>query len=125
MFTKTAAFVAIAFAGTLAAGTAVAADDHKVTVALHVNTDGVDLARPEGARSFYARLRQASYVVCTRGTRVDLVPVDNERRCIEKALGQSIRSAKQPLLTQVYLEDHTLQQAAAYGIELPVQVAAK
>jgi len=30
-----------------------------------------------------------------------------------------------PLLTQVYLETHTLRQAAAYGIEAPAQLAAK
>jgi hypothetical protein len=30
-----------------------------------------------------------------------------------------------PLLTQVYLETHTLRQAAAHGIDVPAQVAAK
>jgi hypothetical protein len=29
------------------------------------------------------------------------------------------------LLTQVYLETHTLREAAAHGIDVPVQVAAK
>jgi hypothetical protein len=63
--------------------------------------------------------------VCTHGNRVDLVPADNEKRCYEKALGDALRAAKMPLLTQIYLETHTLQDAAARGIEVPAQVASK
>jgi UrcA family protein len=123
MSTKTAVFVAVALAAGLG-GAAVAADK-KVTVALHVRTEGLDLRQPEGAKAFYGRLREAAYVVCTRGTRVDLAPVDNEQRCYEQALGKAIQAARQPLLTQLYLADHTLQQAAAFGIQPPVEVAAK
>jgi len=35
------------------------------------------------------------------------------------ALGEAIRSANLPLLTQAYLETHTFRQAAAYGIQVP------
>ena len=42
-----------------------------------------------------------------------------------QGLGDAIRSANLPLLTQVYLGTHTLRQAAAYGIEAPAQLAAK
>jgi len=55
---------------------------------------------------------------------VDLLPVDNPKLCYEKALGDAIRSAGSPLLTQIYLTTHTLQEAAARGIKGPSEVAA-
>ena len=36
-----------------------------------------------------------------------------------------MRSANVPVLTQVYLETHTLQQAAIHNIDIPALVAAK
>ena len=57
--------------------------------------------------------------------RVDLKPVTDRKRCYEKALGSAVRSANSPLLTQVYLQTHTPQEATALGIDVPVQVAAK
>jgi hypothetical protein len=57
--------------------------------------------------------------------RVDLKPVANEDACYEKALANAIRSVHSPLLTQVYLETHTLRQAAASGIGSLVRIAAK
>jgi UrcA family protein len=124
MFMKTAALAAIAVAATFA-GAAVLAKDHTVTVAVHVSTKGLDLRQPADAKTFYARLQQAAYVVCTHGNRVDLAPADDEKRCYERALGDSIRVARQPLLTQLYLQTHTLQEAAARGIEFEPEVAAR
>jgi UrcA family protein len=103
----------------------VAAKDHEVTVAVHVSTQGLDLSQPAGALKFYTRLQDAARVVCTHGNRVDLAPSPDPESCYEKALGDSIRSANVPLLTQVYLETHTLRQAAARGIDVPAQMAAK
>jgi hypothetical protein len=57
--------------------------------------------------------------------RVDLVPFRDPQGCYEKALGNAVRAANLKLLTQVYLATHTLQEAAARGIDVPVQVAAK
>ena len=103
----------------------VAAKDHEVTVAIQVSTRGLDLSQPAGARELYSRLRHAAKIVCTHGNRVDLEPVEDPVGCYEKALGNAIWSAKLPLLTQVYLETHTSRQAAAYGIDVPAQLAAK
>jgi UrcA family protein len=103
----------------------VAAKDQEFTVAHRVSTQGLDLSQPVGAHELYSRLKHAARVVCTHGMRVDLKPVTDENACYEKALGDAIRSVNLPLLTQVYLATHTLQQAAALGIEVPVQVAAK
>jgi uncharacterized protein (UPF0276 family) len=64
-------------------------------------------------------------VVCTHGSRVDLVPTPNPEACYAKALAAAIRSAKSSLLTQIYLETHSLQEAAARGIDVPAQMAAK
>jgi len=103
----------------------VAAKDQEFTVAYRVSTQGLDLSQSAGAHEFYSRLKHAAQVVCTHGMRVDLKPVTNENACYEKALGDAIRSVNLPLLTHVYLATHTLQQAAARGIEVPVQIAAK
>jgi UrcA family protein len=108
---------------TLFAGNATAAKDHNVTVAIHVSTEGLDLSQPADARTFYTRLENAAWVACTRGNRVNLVPVDDVKGCYEKALGGAIRSAKAPTLTQIYLATHTLQEAAARGIDVPAQIA--
>ena len=115
---------ALALAGALFAGN-VAAQGHDVTVAIHVSAQGLDLHHPAGVQKFYARLQHAADVACTHGNRVDLKPSSDPVGCYEKALGEAIRSASLPLLTQVYLETHTLRQAAGYGIEVPVPVAAK
>ena len=109
---------------TLFAGN-VAAKDHYVTVAIHVSTRGLDLTQPAGARTFYMRLQNAALVACTRGDRVALAPVEDLQGCIEQALGGAIRSAQTPTLTRIYLETHTLQAAAAHGIDVAAQVAAK
>src|SRR3977135_646791 len=130
MYTKTAVlrarFVlgAAAGAGTLSAGNA-AASDHGVTIAIHVSTQGLDLSQPAGAQEFYRRLRHAARVACTHGNRGDLAPAPDPAGCYEKALGDAIRSANVPLLTQVYLVTHTLGEAAARGIEVPAQMARK
>ena len=114
-----------AVAGTLLAITPAVAENHNVTVALHVSTKGLDLSQPADARTFYTRLENAAWVACTRGNRVDLLPVDDLKACYDSALGGAIRSAKAPTLIQIYLETHTLQQAAAQGIEVPAQLAAR
>jgi UrcA family protein len=124
MSIKTTVLASAAVACALLTSAAVA-KDYKVKVAIHVSTQGLDLTQPADAQTFYTRLEHAAYVVCTHGNRVDLVPADDEKRCYEKALGEAIRAAKMPLLTQIYLETHTLQDAAARGIEVPAQVASK
>jgi UrcA family protein len=107
------------FAGNVWAG------DHEVTVAIHVSTQGLDLSQPDGAQQLYMRLKQAARVACTHGNRVDLDPDPLPEICYEKALGDAIRSVNVPLLTQVYLATHTLREAAARGIDVPAQIAAK
>jgi UrcA family protein len=110
---------------TLFAGN-VAAKDKIVTVSVQVNRQGLDLSQPADAQTFYTRLQNAAWLVCTHGTRVvDLLPVDPLKSCYEKALGGAIRSAKAPTLTLIYLATHTLQEAAAHGIEVPAQLVAK
>jgi UrcA family protein len=115
-----AAAVACAFwASTAVAG------DHNVTVAIRVSAKGLDLSRSADAQTLYTRIENAAWVACTRGDRVDLVPVDNTSGCYQRALGGAIRSANSPLLTQIYLVSHTLREAAALGIEVPAELAAK
>ena len=113
---------AAAVACTLFAGN-VTAKDRTITVAIHVSTQGLDLRQPAGARQFYTRLQRAARVVCTHGDRVGLEPSPDPEGCYEKALGDAIRSANVPLLTQAYLATHTLREAAARGIDVPEQPA--
>jgi UrcA family protein len=128
MYTKTAVMSARWVLGAAAVACAlfvgnVAAEDRTVTVAIYVSTRGLDLSQPAGAHEFYTRLQRAARVACTHGNRVDLAPA--LEGCYEKALGDAIRSANQPLVTQVYLETHTVREAAAHGIDVPAQMAAK
>jgi UrcA family protein len=133
MYTKTAVINAWSVLGaaivacTFFAGD-VAAEGSPVSVAMRVSTQGIDLSKPAGARELYRRLKNAAWIVCTRANRVDLEPSPNPEACSEKALGEAILSAHMPLLTQAYLETHSLGQAAAHGIDVPVapvQLASK
>lgn len=104
---------------------ALAAQEHNVTVAVPVSAKGLDLNQATDARIFYTRLKKAASVVCTHGNRVDLAPVVDFRGCYEKALGGAVRSARAPLITQIYLSSHTIREAVESGIELPVQMAGR
>jgi UrcA family protein len=114
-----AALACACFAGNLSA------KEHVVPVSIPVDSRGLDLSKPQDAQTFYVRLKNAAWVVCTRGTRVGLTPSDDLTGCYEKALGDAVRTAQAPIVTLLYLRTHTLQQAAARGIELPPQFAAK
>lgn len=114
-----------ALACVLFASGAVAAAEHTVTVAIQLSTRGLDLTKPADAQSLYQRIQHAADVVCTHGNRVGLVPVEYELGCYEKALSDAIASVNSPLLTRIYLDTHTLRQAAAHGIQVPAQLAAK
>lgn len=103
---------------------AAAAKDQHVTVAIHVSSQGLDLSRPAEAQTFYWRLRRAAWVACTSGNRTDLVPLDDPQGCIQTALGNAIHSLHLPALTSIYLANHTPEQAAACGINVPLQAAA-
>jgi UrcA family protein len=130
MYTKTIAMSAWPVLGaalvacTLFAGSATA-NDQEFTVAYRVNTRGLDLSTPAGAHTLYSRIKHAAEVVCTHGNRVDLKPLADPIGCYEKALGNAVRFLNSSLLTQVYLETHTLRQAAAHNIDIPALVAAK
>lgn len=130
MYTQTAAMSARSVLGaavvacTLFAGNVVA-EDHEFTAVIHVSTQGLDLSNTAGVHELYRRLEYAAWQVCAPDYRVALEPSTDPKGCSEKALGAAIRSAKLPLLTQIYLETHTLAQAAARGFGVPAQMAAK
>jgi len=98
----------------------VAAKDDAVTVSIQVSTQGLDVSQPRGAQKLYWRLQNAARVACTQGNRVGLAPSPDPKGCREKALAGAIRAAHLALLTQVYLASHTLWEATAYGIDVPV-----
>jgi UrcA family protein len=101
-----------------------AAEEHPVTVAFQVSAKGLDLSQPAGAQELYRRLQRAAVEVCKPGALVALEPVSDRRACSEKALADAIRSVNMPLLTQVYLKAHTLEEAATHGIEVTPQAVA-
>jgi UrcA family protein len=103
----------------------VSAKDQEFPVDYRVNAHGLDLTQPSGAQELYARLQHAAQVVCTHGMRVDLVPAADPKACYESALGSAVKSANAKLVIQVYLASHTIQEASAHGIELPVRIASK
>jgi UrcA family protein len=103
----------------------VSAKDQEFPVDYRVNARGLDLSQPAGAQELYSRLQHAAQVVCTHGMRVDLVPSADPKACYEQALGAAVKSANAKLVTQVYLASHTIQEASARGIDLPLRIAAK
>jgi UrcA family protein len=112
-----------AVAGTIAtsilfADPALSADDHDVTVAIHVDAQGLNLSNEGDVRKFYQRIKNAAWIACTRANRTGLSPVDNPAKCADASVANAIRSASMPALTELYLETHTLQQAAALGIDV-------
>lgn len=125
MYTQSASvrtLLAIIIAGSLVAGIA-QANEHTVVISNTVSTSGLDLGDSADAQTLYTRLRRAANDVCTRSTRVDVTPTDNLPRCFEKALGNAVRLANSPLVTQAYLANHTLHDAATWGIDLPAELA--
>ncbi len=68
---------------------------------------------------------RAARIVCSHGNRVDLKPATSFDRCYEKALGDAVHSVHLPQLSIAYLETHTVRDAATYGIEIPVRLAAE
>jgi len=94
----------------------VAARDRVVTASVHVSTRGFDLNRPSDAHAFYRRLQQAAQIVCTSGDRLALEHLPDPQSCADQALGNAIRAANVPTLTEIYVATHTLQEAAARGI---------
>ena len=128
MYTKTTGMSALPILGAAVVACALFAGNvaaNEVTVAIQVNTRGLDLSQPAGAHEIYTRIQHAARVVCTHGMRVGLQPSPDPEGCYEKALGDAVRSAKVPLLTQAYLATHTFREAASRGIDVPVQIAAK
>jgi UrcA family protein len=100
------------------------ASEHVVTVTIPVDVTGLDAHDPGYARELYRRLRIAARIACSDGDRVDLKPLSNLSGCYENALGDAVHSINLPPLNAVYLETHTLRDAAAHGIEVPQRVAA-
>lgn len=101
------------------------ANDHSVTIRLPVSTAGLDLSQRAGAGELYGRIKAAARIVCGSGDRVGLEPVTDFKSCYEKALADAVRSVNRPQVTLAYLKTHTLQDAAAQGIDVPTLVAAK
>ena len=100
-----------------------AAPPLEVQVSVRVSAAGLDLTRQADVERFYLRLENAARRVCTNGIRVGLAPVDNEQACIASAVAATVRSVKAPLLTQLYLENHTPRQAEAAGLYGPSTAA--
>lgn len=98
---------------------------NEVRVSIPVDTAGLDLSRPAGAREAYRRIQRAARTACTNGNRVDLAPPASFIGCYEKALGAAVGSAHRLQISIVYLETHTPRDAATYSIGVPVRMAAE
>ena len=109
--------VSILLAGAVHAG-------NTFPIKVTVNTAGLDLSRETGLRELYSRLKTAADAVCNDVYRVGLQPVANYADCYEQALGAAVQAANRPQLTQVYLRAHTLQDATAHGVKIPLLAGA-
>jgi UrcA family protein len=120
---RTCLGIAALTASVLLAGAVQAGSTFPITV--KVNAAGLDLSQVAGIRALYSRLKTAADAVCGNAYRVGLQPVASYADCYEKALGAAVQSVNQTRLTLEYLGTHTLKDAAAHGIELPVHMASK
>jgi UrcA family protein len=98
---------------------------NEVLVNIPVNTKGLDLSQPAAAREAYRRIQRAARTACTSGDRVDLAPPATFIGCYERALGVAVGAAHQLQICIVYLESHTPRDAATFGIDVPVRMAAE
>jgi len=114
--------IAALAASVLLAGRVQAANT--VPIKVTVNTAGLDLSQEAGIRALYSRLKNAADAVCNNLYRVGLQPVPDYANCYEQALGAAIQSVNQPQLTQVYLGAHSLKDATAHGVKVPLLAAA-
>lgn len=124
-FLNAKSFICLAAAACAIISGPVHANDLEVTVKISVSAAGLDLSQPGGAQKFYWRLKHAAQVACTHGDRVGLEPPSNFTGCYEKALGEAVHSVHRAEVSTVYLATHTPRDAARYGIEVPVRMAAE
>jgi UrcA family protein len=97
----------------------------EVLVRIPVDTAGLDLGQSAAARKVYGRMQRAAQIACTTGNRVGLAPPASYVGCYERALGAVVGSVHQLQISIVYLESHTPRDAATYGIDVPVRMAAE
>jgi UrcA family protein len=123
---STKTFICIAALSACAAISArVQAEGHEVIIKIPVSYADLDLGQAVGAQKLYRRLRQAAWIARADGNRVGLQPLAEPEVCRQKAIGDAVRAIKQPRLTAIYLETHTLEDAKTLGIDIPVLAAAK
>jgi len=103
--------------------TGVVQADNTFPISVAVTTAGLDLRQDAGVREMYSRLKNAADAVCNNIYRVGLEPVANYVDCYETALGAAVRSVNHPQLTRVYLGTHTLKDARAHGVKVPLLAA--
>jgi UrcA family protein len=125
MYTKTttqtawSVLGAAAVAFTLFAGPDnVVGKDKMVTDSVRISPQGLDLSQPADAQIFYMRLENAAWTVCTRGTRVGLLPVDDKFKCYQTALAEAVHASNQPLVTQIYLATHRSAPVSVADVDL-------
>lgn len=88
-----------------------------------IDTAGVDFNSPGQVRALYGKLVSAAQDVCGNTWRLGLEPLARPNDCSERVLGNAIRVSNHPQLTLAYLSQHTVLQAAQYGIVVPSAVA--
>jgi len=125
MYTKTTTQTAwpvlgaAAVAFTLFAGPGnVVGKDKMVTDSVRISPQGLDLSQPADAQIFYTRLENAAWTVCTRGTRIGLLPVDDKFKCYKTALAEAVHASNQPLVTQIYLATHRSAPVSVADVDL-------
>jgi UrcA family protein len=95
-----------------------------VKVQQTVSAAGLDLNTPAGARTLYARLKNASHSLCIGSPFPEnRAPSWQYQACIEKALANAVRNSGYPLLTMAFVDDYGSGVAAKYGIRENDRVA--
>jgi UrcA family protein len=91
----------VAALGALSAATGVAAAAADEVATKRVRFADLDISQPAGAKVLYQRIQAAAQQVCQIPYRGDLTAITVERRCIDKAIDDAVRTVNAAALTEL------------------------
>ena len=94
------------------------------TVSVKVSAAGLDVNSAAGAQELYKRLTIAAEQACGVEAEFDALRTAKFDRCYRDTLGNAVHAINRPLLTQVYVERHSRDDAAR-SVAASERVAAK
>ena len=109
---KSAILIAVC---TLSSGAVLGDSPDAGTVAVKVDSTGLDLNTSAGARSMFSRLTVAAQAACGVEAEFDALRTAQFENCYKNSLSNAVRALNHPAVTHVYVA-HYPSDATRYGI---------